>query len=37
MNHDYRLLQMGYCLSSKLDVLVLPKAKQYWATVDAGS
>ena len=37
MNHDYRLLQMGYCLSSKHDVLVLPKAKQYWATVDAGS
>ena len=37
MNHDYRIMRMEYCLSSKHDVLVLPKAKQYWATVDAGS
>lgn len=37
MDHDYRLLRMKDCLSSRHDVLVLPKAKLYWATVDAGS
>lgn len=37
LNHDYRLLRMKDCLSSRHDVLVLPKAQQYWATVDAGS
>ncbi len=37
MNHHYRLLRMGDCLSSRHDVLILPKAEQYWATVDVGS
>ena len=36
MNHDYRLLRMRKFLSSKHDGLVLPRAQQYWATVDAG-
>ena len=37
MNHDYRLMRMTFCLSSRHDVFIQPLAKKYWATVDVGS